>query len=113
MSSACSKLSLFVDGELPPEEVRQFTRHLVVCPDCPGALSQLLMQDDLMAAGDAALAGSTAGDEMRQTQSGANEQRRMKPDPGKGRLGRWFYPVFAILGLAVAGAAALVIAWRG
>jgi tetratricopeptide (TPR) repeat protein len=55
----CAWLPLFVDGELAPEELPTFSRHLTSCPRCPAALGELLVLDDLVAEVEAS-AGQTA-----------------------------------------------------
>jgi hypothetical protein len=64
-SSACEKLHLFADGELPAEEIPAFERHLIGCSSCQSELRDVMLLEALG--------------------SGLVEQARAVPDAERGR----------------------------
>jgi hypothetical protein len=46
-SSSCEKLHLFADGELPPEEIPSFERHLIRCSSCQNELRDVMLLEAL------------------------------------------------------------------
>lgn len=46
-SASCEKLHLFADGELPPEEIASFERHLIGCSSCQAELQDVMLLEAL------------------------------------------------------------------
>ena len=86
------KLDTYVDGELPPDEMRAFDTHMKTCPSCAAdALARVQMKRNIQAAG------------MRFTPSAEFRQRIQQRVTGKQRR-----PAFRFA-WAVAGALAVVL----
>lgn len=96
-----AKLDAYVDGELPPEEMRAFDAHVRSCLSCaPEALARVQRKRSVQTAGKR----FTPSAEFR-----SRMQRSMAPRPQRNPRFAWMLVATAVLAFAAAGLSALYL----